>query len=210
MRTLNTLRLCGNNITKPPREALGALQSLQNLYLNRNQLTQLKKDAFGTLPVVSKLELSGNKLWNVSYSAFENMRQMVSVDLSFNNLSWVPPGAFLGTIFCQSKSCFLHLIYILIKSGPILIKSSPYFHFFIPSFTKFFLLLVYFVTSLVLLKYGFFLGLVALREINLSHNRLRTLQNRTHGLFEDCLSIRKVRLSKTLILRHRWNFPILP
>ena len=148
MRTLRTLRLCGNNITRPPREALGALQSLQNLYLNRNEMTQLKKDAFGNLLVVSKLELSGNKLWNVSYSAFENMRQMVSVDLSFNNLSWVPPGAFLGKLYGSFSLCFCHT--------------------------------------------WFFLGLVALREINLSHNRLRNLQNRTHGLFEDCLSIRKV------------------
>lgn len=37
-----------------------------------------------------------------------------------------------------------------------------------------------------------FAGLVALRDINLSHNHLRTLQNRTHGLFQDCLSIRNV------------------
>ena len=38
----------------------------------------------------------------------------------------------------------------------------------------------------------YFSGLVALREIDLSYNDLRTLQNRTHGLFEDVLSIRKV------------------
>ena len=101
LRTLGTLRLCGNNISRPPKEALGALQSLQNLYLNRNNLTQLSKNAFGNIPVLSKLELSGNKIFNISYAAFENVRQMTSVDLSFNNLSWVPPGAFLGKFHGQ-------------------------------------------------------------------------------------------------------------
>ena len=40
-----------------------------------------------------------------------------------------------------------------------------------------------------------FAGLVALRDLNLGHNRIEYLQNRTHGLFEDCLSIRKIDLS---------------
>ena len=35
-------------------------------------------------------------------------------------------------------------------------------------------------------------ALVALQKLDLSHNKLESLQNRTHGLFEDCLSIREV------------------
>ena len=31
-----------------------------------------------------------------------------------------------------------------------------------------------------------------MRELDLSHNKLYRLQNKTHGLFDDCLSIRKV------------------
>ena len=103
LNTLNTLKLCGNNITRPPKEALGSLQSLQNLYLNNNGLTTLKKSAFGNLPVVSTLELSGNKIFNVSYAAFEDLRQLTTIDLSSNNLSWVPPGAFLGKFYSQPK-----------------------------------------------------------------------------------------------------------
>ncbi len=45
-----------------------------------------------------------------------------------------------------------------------------------------------------------FSGLVALRDIDLSYNRLRTLQNRTHGLFEDCLSIKSVREPELLLI----------
>ena len=96
LNTLGTLKLCGNNITRPPKAALGALRSLQHLHLCQNQLTQLKKDAFGQLNIVSNLDLSGNKINNISYAAFENLRQLVNIDLSFNNLSFVPPGAFLG------------------------------------------------------------------------------------------------------------------
>jgi hypothetical protein len=45
----------------------------------------------------------------------------------------------------------------------------------------------------MLFHFFLILGLVSLMSIDLSHNRLRTLQNRTNGLFEDCLSIRSVR-----------------
>ena len=98
LNTLNTLRLCGNNLTRPPKEALGSLQSLQKLYLNNNRLTALNKNAFGNLPVVSLLELENNRIFNVSYAAFENLRQLTEINLSRNNLSWVPPGAFLGIL----------------------------------------------------------------------------------------------------------------
>ena len=36
---------------------------------------------------------------------------------------------------------------------------------------------------------------MALRDLNLGHNGIQYLQNRTHGLFEDCLSIRRIDLS---------------
>ena len=42
---------------------------------------------------------------------------------------------------------------------------------------------------------GAFQTLVALRKINLSHNKLEKLENKTHGLFDDCLSIRALDLS---------------
>ena len=38
------------------------------------------------------------------------------------------------------------------------------------------------------------LGLKALSNLDLSNNHLKRLQNRTHGLLEDCLSIRTVNL----------------
>ena len=40
----------------------------------------------------------------------------------------------------------------------------------------------------------YLLGLKALSHLDLSNNHLKRLQNRTHGLLEDCLSIRSVNL----------------
>ena len=98
LRTLGTLRLCGNNITAVPYQALGALGSLSSLYLEDNMLTNLTRKAFGVLPVVSTLSLKNNKLNNVTMNAFEGLLQLVNLDLSGNNLTYVPPGAFASLV----------------------------------------------------------------------------------------------------------------
>jgi hypothetical protein len=35
-------------------------------------------------------------------------------------------------------------------------------------------------------------GLVALQSLDLSHNKIEKLDNKTHGLFDDCLSLERV------------------
>lgn len=37
-----------------------------------------------------------------------------------------------------------------------------------------------------------FVGLVSLRKLDLSFNQLRKLDNKTHGVLDDCLSLEKV------------------
>lgn len=44
-----------------------------------------------------------------------------------------------------------------------------------------------------------FKGLVSLRTMDLSHNSLETMDNRTHGLFDDCLSLESLNLSHNKI-----------
>ena len=92
--TLNTLCIRHNNISRPPWEALGALNSLQKLFLDGNMMTNLTKKAFGRLPVVGELGLSRNKFNNISLYAFEGLIQLTKLDLSHNNLTYIPPGAF--------------------------------------------------------------------------------------------------------------------
>lgn len=137
LNVLQSLKLRSNGMTRPPYEALGALQSLRNLHLDGNNLTKLEKKSFGRLPVVFVLGLSHNQLVNISTQAFEGLLQLIDLDLSSNNLTFIPPGAF------QS--------------------------------------------------------LVALQHLDLSHNKLKKLENKTHGLLDDCLSIKSVNLSHNLI-----------
>lgn len=94
LNTVGTLKLRGNNITRPPWEALGALQSLRTLNLDDNLMTNLTQRAFGRLPATAEITLSGNKLNNISMNAFEGLLQIQHLDLSRNNLSYIPPGAF--------------------------------------------------------------------------------------------------------------------
>ena len=46
---------------------------------------------------------------------------------------------------------------------------------------------------------GAFQGLVSLRTLDLSHNRLEKLDNKTHGLLDDCLSLERINLSHNRI-----------
>lgn len=42
---------------------------------------------------------------------------------------------------------------------------------------------------------GAFQGLVSLRTLDLSHNKVERLDNKTHGLLDDCLSLERLNLS---------------
>lgn len=46
---------------------------------------------------------------------------------------------------------------------------------------------------------GAFQGLVSLRTLDLSHNKIEKLDNKTHGLLDDCLSLERVNLSHNKI-----------
>eukprot|EP00095_Tigriopus_kingsejongensis_P011359 maker-scaffold444_size168727-snap-gene-0.34 protein:Tk11359 transcript:maker-scaffold444_size168727-snap-gene-0.34-mRNA-1 annotation:"Chaoptin" len=94
LRTLGTLKLRGNGLTRPPWEALQSLQSLRHVNLDDNLMTNLSQRAFGRLPATAEITLSGNLLNNISMNAFEGLLQIQFLDLSRNNLSFIPPGAF--------------------------------------------------------------------------------------------------------------------
>ena len=61
------LGLRGNGITIPPKGALGALQSIQDLRMDDNNITVVGKDAFGQMRVLSYLSLSGNKVFSTLF-----------------------------------------------------------------------------------------------------------------------------------------------
>jgi Leucine-rich repeat (LRR) protein len=54
-------------------------------------------------------------------------------------------------------------------------------------------------------------GLVALQSLDLSHNKIEKLDNKTHGLFDDCLSLERLNLSHNRIsFITRKTFPSSP
>ena len=66
--------------------------------------------------------------------------------------------------------------------------------------------------SLVKIPLQMFIGLVSLRTLDLSHNVVETLDNKTHGLLDDCLSLERVRSSLCVItfsISQRSNMTVL-
>lgn len=58
---------------------------------------------------------------------------------------------------------------------------------------------------------GAFRGLVSLRTLHLSHNKIEKLDNKTNSLFEDCLSLENLDLSHNKIsFVTRKSFPSNP
>lgn len=49
------------------------------------------------------------------------------------------------------------------------------------------------------------LGLVSLRKLDLSFNRIEKLDNKTHGLLEDCLSLEQVNILKLNKIVHSFK-----
>eukprot|EP00092_Neocalanus_flemingeri_P025507 GFUD01027655.1.p1 GENE.GFUD01027655.1~~GFUD01027655.1.p1 ORF type:complete len:1068 (-),score=163.25 GFUD01027655.1:152-3355(-) len=101
LNVLRSLKLRGNNMTKPPSEALGALLSLRTLNLDYNNFTVLPKKSFGRLPVVFNLTLGHNNINNISTGAFEGFLQLILLDINSNNLTYIPPGAFKTLVSLQ-------------------------------------------------------------------------------------------------------------
>lgn len=100
LNVLRSIKLRGNNITKPPK-ALSALLSLRTLNLDYNNFTFLPKKAFGRLPVVFNLTLGHNQLNNISMGAFEGLLQLILLDMNSNNITFIPPGAFRTLVSLQ-------------------------------------------------------------------------------------------------------------
>ncbi|XP_040569853.1 uncharacterized protein [Lepeophtheirus salmonis] len=93
---LKSIGLRGNNISKPPWEALRSLRSVNYIDLDDNHIRNLSRNAFGRLPILFELGLSNNSINNISVEAFGGLLQLQKLDLSQNNITYIPPGAFKG------------------------------------------------------------------------------------------------------------------
>lgn len=51
-----------------------------------------------------------------------------------------------------------------------------------------------------------FIGLVSLRSLDLSHNQLKKIDNKTNGVLDDCLSLEKVSIYANMLISIGLNF----
>jgi len=181
--------LSDNNITKiPPGRSWPVMNALLSLDLSNNRLGGdggLEEGAFANLISLQSLILSNNSISEVPWKALGDMPSVQHIYLNVNNISQLGRGAFgrlpvvftldlsnnnISSISDRAFEGLLQLLRLNLSSNVIE---------FIPP--------------------GAFHGLVSLRTLDLSFNLLERLDNKTHSLLEDCLSLERLNLSHNSI-----------
>lgn len=185
--SLNELNLADNLITKiPGGRTWPVMNALLHLDLSNNQLEDnLEPGSFENLRSLQTLILINNSITAVPARALSDMASIQHIYLDDNRLTELSRSAFgrlpvvftLGlsrnNITSVSDKAFEGLLQLL----QLNLSSNGIDH--IPP--------------------GAFHGLVSLRTLDLSHNMMDKLDNKTHSIFEDCLSLERVNLSHNQI-----------
>jgi len=181
--SLNHLHLSHNNIAGIGRwSPWKVMNSIISLDLDYNQFgDNLDGRSFEHLNTLRMLKLRHNNISKPPIEAIGSLRSLQHLDLDGNNIKHLGKKAFgkiptLGELHLKGNA--LNNISYQAFEGLIQIVN-----------------LTLSENNLTYIPPGAFHGLVALRNLDLSHNRLEKLENRTHGLLEDCLSLRKINLS---------------
>ena len=187
--SLNELNLADNKISKiPPHRTWPVMNALLSLDLSNNQLGcegGLEAGSFVNLISLQSLFLSNNSLSVVPWQALADMPSIQHIYFDQNFINELGRAAFgrlpvvftldlsrnnISSISDRAFEGLLQLLRLNLSSNAIE---------FIPP--------------------GAFHGLVSLRTLDLSLNSLEKLDNKTHSLLEDCLSLERVNLSQNTI-----------
>ncbi|XP_061510197.1 toll-like receptor 6 [Anopheles gambiae] len=180
--SLNELNLSHNEIAEIPEKTWPTMNSLLGLDLSHNRLgNNLARGSFAGLLTLQRLHLVSNGISTVPKDSFSDLGTMQYLYLAHNNISELPKGAFgrlpilfevqltdngLETVADRAFDGLLQLLTLNMSRN--VLRSVPN---------------------------GAFFGLVSLRRLDLSHNLLTTIDNKTHGLLDDCLSLDELNLS---------------
>ncbi|PSN36791.1 hypothetical protein C0J52_24097, partial [Blattella germanica] len=197
--SLSHLDLSENSISHiEPLETWPTMNSLLSLDLSYNSLgDSLERGAFSNLLTLQRLNLEGNGLTKAPWESLEELSTLQFLNLKHNSLTKLERGAFgrLPVVF-DLNLAHNNLNNITSRAFEGLLQ-----------------LLTLNLTSnnLTYIPNGAFQGLVSLRTLDLSHNYLEKLDNKTHGLLDDCLSLERVNLSHNKIsFITRQTFPSSP
>ncbi|CAG5092043.1 Similar to atk: Protein artichoke (Drosophila melanogaster) [Cotesia congregata] len=185
--------------------------SLGHLDFSENELSEIpSEDVWPPMNSLLSLDLSHNRLGdNLQYKSFDPLLTLRTLNLENNNMTR-PPWAALSTLtslqylYMQDnqltqldKASFgqLPIVFELNLANNRIKTISP------RAFEGLLQLLTLNLTgnNLTHIPNGAFQGLVSLRSLDLSKNRLEKLDNKTHGVLEDCLSLERINLSNNKI-----------
>ncbi|XP_014218318.1 toll-like receptor Tollo [Copidosoma floridanum] len=186
--------------------------SLDYLDFSENLLEEIPSiDVWPSMNALRSLDLSKNRLGNnLVYGSFENLRTLRTLNLQANNIS-NPPAEALGMlsslqyVYLQdnnltslNKAAFgkLPIVFELnLAHNQIHVISERAFEGLLQLLT-----LKLTSNQIKHIPNGAFRGLVSLQNLDLSYNKLQKLDNKTHGLLDDCLSLEKINLSHNKIV----------
>lgn len=184
--SLGELNLANNELTEIASNTWPTMNALLRLNLSHNQLAdQLTGDSFKGLLTLQRLDLSSNAINKPPWEALNSMTSLQYLFMQDNNLTVLGRASFghLPTIFeldlssnriaevePQAFKGMQQLIYLSLRDNELRRITNEAFK-----------------------------GLVALRSLDLSYNYLERIDNKTHGLLDDCLSIDKINLSHNQI-----------
>ncbi|XP_030759456.1 protein artichoke [Sitophilus oryzae] len=180
------LDLSHNNFEELPSKLWPSMNSLLNLDLSFNNLgDSLEPGSFMNLLTLQRLNLSYNGMTQPPWAAISEMTSLQYLYMQGNNLTKLNRNAFgkmpvmfeldlsdnsIDNVTAKAFEGLLQLIKLKLSRNDITA---------IPN--------------------GAFQGLVALTDLDLSGNRLVKLDNKTNGVFEECLSLERLNLSHNKI-----------
>ncbi|XP_058122260.1 toll-like receptor 7 [Anopheles ziemanni] len=196
--SLNELNLAHNEITEIPEKTWPTMNSLLGLDLSYNRVANnLARGSFAGLLTLQRLNLESNGISEIPRDSFADLGTMQYLYLARNNITVLPKGAFgsLPILFeLQLTENGLNSVAERAFDGLLQLLTLNMSH-----------------NELRTVPNGAFMGLVSLRRLDLSHNLLTTLDNKTHGLLEDCLSLGELNISHNRIsFITRKTFPSNP
>ncbi|KAF2906149.1 hypothetical protein ILUMI_00029 [Ignelater luminosus] len=196
--SVSHLDLSNNWIQELPPKFWPSMNSLLSLDLSYNLLgDNLVQGSFQNLLTLQKLNLNYNGITKPPWAALSDLTSLQYVYMEGNEITQLPRSAFgrLPVVF------ELNLAHNTLNNVSV------------RAFEGLLQLLVLNMTnnSIKHIPNGAFQGLVSLRYLDLSHNNIEKIDNKTHGLLDDCLSLEKVNLSYNKIsFITRKTFPSNP
>ncbi|CAL7941377.1 unnamed protein product [Xylocopa violacea] len=185
--------------------------SLGSLDFSENLLEDIPTtDLWPTMNALLSLDLAGNRLGdNLKYGSFENLLTLRTLNLRANNVTRPPWEALSTLTSLQYLNLQDNQLTDLGKSAfgrlPIVFElnlaNNQIKNVSVRAFEGLLQLLTLNLTNnkLSYIPNGAFQGLVSLRTLDLSNNMLEKLDNKTHGLLDDCLSLERINLSHNRI-----------